>query len=363
MTERVLVVGTGLIGGSIALALRQGAELVVRGFDTVPANAKAAMDLGALDEVAEDLSEGVKESDIVVVATPVGEVLPTVEVLAASARPGTIVTDVGSTKSGIVLRAEAMLGPQRPFVGGHPMAGTEGEGVGSARADLFVDALWILTPTDGTDSDAYRRVNTLVGSLGARTLALDPAEHDRLVALVSHLPYAIATALMAVAGEEADPRVFRAAAGSFRDVTRTAGSNPTVWRDIFATNADAVVRELDQFGAALNEVRSAVADARWADLDAIIERARSARKRFPPKGERTPAEPVTLEVGVPDRPGVFAEITTAIGEGGINIEDLWVDHTSVGGVLHVVVDGRTTGDRAAELLTGKGFRTTIVEDR
>lgn len=357
------MVGTGLIGGSIALALRKNTDVLVRGFDALPANAMAAMELGALDEVAEELPEAAAEADIIVVATPVGEVLSTIDVLAANTRPGTIVTDVGSTKSGIVAKAEAMLRPDRSFVGGHPMAGTEGEGVSSARPDLFVDALWILTPTDGTDSDAYRRVNALVGSLGARTLALDPGEHDRLVALVSHLPYAIATALMAVAGEEGDPRVFRAAAGSFRDVTRTAGSNPTVWRDIFATNADAVVRELNQFGAMLDELRSALADARWDDLESLIERARSARKRFPPKGERTPAEPVTLEVAVPDRPGVFAEITTAIGEGGINIEDLWVDHTAVGGVLHVVVDGRATATQAATLLGGRGFRTTVVEDR
>ena len=363
MTERVLVVGTGLIGGSIALALRKNTGAMVRGFDALPANAKTAMDLGALHDVVEELGEGAADADIVVVATPVGEVLRTIEVVAANARPGTIVTDVGSTKSGIVAKAEEMLGPHRSFVGGHPMAGTEGEGVASARGDLFVDALWILTPTGATDSDAYRRVNALVGSLGARTLALDPSEHDRLVALVSHLPYAIATALMAVAGDEGDPRVFRTAAGSFRDVTRTAGSNPTVWRDIFATNADAVVRELDQFGAMLDELRSALADARWDDLDALIERARSARKRFPPKGERTPAAPVTLEVGVPDRPGMFAEITTAIGEGGINIEDLWVDHTAVGGVLHVVVDGRETAEQAAAFLADRGFRTTVVEER
>lgn len=363
MGERVLIVGTGLIGTSIGLGLRSGGSRIVHGFDAAATTTAAAHDIGALDNVADDLGTAAAEAELIIVATPVGQVLPTLEVVASHARPGTIVTDVGSTKSGIVANAERLLGPQRPFVGGHPMAGTEGEGVASARRDLFADALWILTPTDATDSDAYRRVNALVGSLGARTLALDPDEHDRLVALVSHLPYAIATALMAVAGEEGDPRIFRAAAGSFRDVTRTAGSNPTVWRDIFATNAEAVVRELDQFTASLGDLRAAVSEARWGDLDAFIERARAARKRFPPKGERTPAEPVTLQVGVPDRPGVFAEITTAIGEGGINIEDLWVDHTSVGGVLHVVIDGHAAAGQAAELLVARGFRTIVVEER
>jgi prephenate dehydrogenase len=363
MSEHVLVVGTGLIGGSIGLRLRKSTDIVVRGFDATRSSAESALALGALDEIADDLESGADGAGLVVVATPVGEVLPTIQRLASAAAPGSVVTDVGSTKSGIVSEAERLLGSERAFVGGHPMAGTEGEGIGSARPDLFDDALWILTPTERTDSLAYRRVNALVASLGARSLALDPAEHDRLVALVSHLPYAIATTLMALAGEEGDPRVFRAAAGSFRDVTRTAGTNPRVWRDIFAANREAVVRELEQFGENLNRLRDAVASQRWDDVDGIIESAREARKRFPSKGERTPAEPVIVEVAVPDRPGVFAEITTAIGEGGINIEDLWVDHTGAGGVLHVVVDGRKTAQRAAELLTGKGFRTTMVEER
>lgn len=362
MSERVLIVGTGLIGGSIGLRLRRNAGTIVRGFDVSSENTRAALTLGALDEVTDDLEGATEGADVIVVATPVGEVLPTIERL-AGVSGGTVVTDVGSTKTGIVSEAERILGARRSFVGGHPMAGTEGEGISSARADLFEDALWILTPTERTDSDAYRRVNSLVASLGARSLALDPVEHDRLVALVSHLPYAIATTLMALAGDEGDPRVFRAAAGSFRDVTRTAGTNPRVWRDIFATNREAVVRELDQFAGNLDRLRAAIASERWDELDEFIDRARAARKRFPAKGERTPSEPVTLEVAVPDRAGVFAEITTAIGDGGINIEDLWVDHTSSGGVLHVVVDGRTTAERATELLNGKGFRATMVIER
>jgi prephenate dehydrogenase len=363
MAERILLVGTGLIGGSIGLRLRQSSDAVIRGFDVDASNARAARSLGALDEVSEDLTDGVDAADLVIVATPIGDVLPTIERLAAEARPGTVVTDVGSTKSGIVVEAERMLGSDRPFIGGHPMAGSEGEGISSARADLFEDALWILTPTERTDSDAYRRVNALVASLGAKTLALDPVEHDRLVALVSHLPYAIATSLMALAGEEGDPRVFRAAAGSFRDVTRTAGSNPRVWRDIFATNREAVVRELEHFSATLDKLRSAVAGERWTDIEDLIARARSARKRFPPKGERSPAEPMTVEVAIPDRAGVLAEITTAIGEAGINIEDLWMDHTPAGGVLRLIVDGRSTAERASDVLSGRGFRATTLEDR
>lgn len=359
----MLIVGTGLIGGSIGLGLRKAGDTTVVGFDASARNAEEGLAAGALDEVAPDLEEAAAQADIVIVATPVGEILASVERIASSARDGVVVTDVGSTKATIVTEAERMLGPRRSFVGGHPMAGTEGEGIVSARPDLFQDALWILAPTDRTDSGAYREINALVMRLGARTLALEPSEHDRLVALVSHLPYAIATALMGLASKEGDERLFRAAAGSFRDVTRTAGSNPRVWRDIFATNRDAVVRELDEFASSLSTLRTAVADGRWEDFDALVSTAREARRRFPAKGERAPVDPVTVEVAIPDRAGVLAEVTTAVGEGGINIEDLWVDHTPGGGVLRVLVDGHETARRASELLTGRGFRTTIVEER
>jgi prephenate dehydrogenase len=373
MSKRVLIVGTGLIGGSIGLALRRegsaglppskaGATTVV-GIDASAANAAAALAAGALDEVADDLGRGASDADVIVVATPVGEILPTVERLAAHAKSGAIVTDVGSTKATICAEAERLLGSQCSFIGGHPMAGTEGEGIASAHPDLFDGALWILSPTHGTNSEAYREVNSLVTRLGAQTLALDPDEHDRLVALVSHLPYAIATALMTLAANEGDPRLFRAAAGSFRDVTRTAGSNPRIWRDIFSTNREAVLRELDQFSSSLDALRSVVADERWEDFETLVNGAREARRRFPVKGERAPVDPVVVEVGIPDRAGVLAEVTTAVGEGGINIEDLWVDHTPAGGVLKLLVDGHETADDTSELLRRRGFTTTIVEDR
>jgi prephenate dehydrogenase len=362
-TKRILIIGTGLVGGSIGLALRKAGGSTVVGCDVSERNSQAALAAGAVDEVARDLQAGAADADIIIVATPVAEILPTIEAVAGSARPGVVVTDVGSTKATIVAAAERLLGSDRSFVGGHPMAGTEGEGIASARPDLFEGALWILAPTETTSSEAYREVNSLVARLGARTLALDPLEHDRLVALVSHLPYAIATSLMALAAREGDERLFRAAAGSFRDVTRTAGSNPRVWRDIFASNRDAVVHELDQFAAQLNRLRSAVADGRWDEFDDVVEAAREGRRRFPVKGERAPADPVTVEVAIPDRAGVLAEVTTAVGEGGINIEDLWVDHTSAGGVLRLLVDGEPTARRAADLLSERGFATTVVEDR
>jgi prephenate dehydrogenase len=362
VTQRVAIIGTGLIGGSIGLALRKAGGAVVVGADASADHARAALDAGALDEVAADAGAAASDADVIIVATPVGEILSTVVAIAAHAKPGVVVTDVGSTKQTIVAEAERLLGGGRSFVGGHPMAGTEGEGISSARSDLFDGALWILTPTSQTDSEAYRAVNTLVTRIGARTLALEPQEHDRLVALVSHVPYAMATALMALAARESDERLFRVAAGSFRDVTRTAGSNPRVWRDIFATNREALIEELDGFTDLLQTIRDAVAADKWEAFDSIVATARDARRRFPVKGERAVVAPVVVEVAIADRAGVLADVTTAVGEGGINIEDLWVDHHAAGGVLRILVDGRDAAFRAADLLDARGFRVTVVED-
>jgi prephenate dehydrogenase len=360
MTERILIVGTGLVGGSIGLALRRSGDAHVMGFDADMSNAKRARDDGALDEVVDDPASGAENADIIVLAPPVGEILSAVGEVARTARPGTVVTDVGSTKGTIVVEAERLLGPERPFVGGHPMAGTEGEGIAAARADLFDGALWILTPTEATEPSAFRRVNAFATSLGARTLALDPDAHDRLVARVSHLPYAIATALMAVVSEDSDARVFDAAAGSFRDVTRTAGTNPRIWHDILSTNRAAVGREIERMVAKLETMRTALDAGDLDAVDALIATARDARKRLPIKGERTPADPVTVEVLIPDRTGVIADVTTALGEGGVNIEDLWMDHSAVGGTLLITVDGRTNAAKAIELLSARDFRAALL---
>lgn len=333
------------------------------GYDPASGTIDAALEAGAIDAATDDPSDAAPTADLIIVATPVGEILPSIARIASSAKEGCVVTDVGSTKATIVHEAQALLGEDRYFVGGHPMAGTEGEGIDSARDDLFDGALWILSPTDSTSSSAYREVNQIVTRLGARTLALAPEEHDRLVALVSHVPYTIATALMLLAAEDGDPRLFRTAAGSFRDVTRTAGSSPRIWQDIFATNRDAVLSELDNFSSHLAKVRNAIRDEDWDAFSSIVSSARDARLRFPTKGERAPSEPVTVEVQIPDRAGVLAEVTTAVGSGDINIEDLWVEHTPAGGVLRLLVDGRSTASAAAELLDRHGFRTTIVEER
>ncbi|HUQ39020.1 MAG TPA: prephenate dehydrogenase/arogenate dehydrogenase family protein [Acidimicrobiales bacterium] len=343
------MVGTGLIGGSIGLALRSHGWHVT-GSDLDPARAARALELGALDIVGEDA-----DAAVVFVATPVSAVAPAARRALASS-PAAVVTDVGSVKAPIV---EA-VGDGR-FVGGHPMAGSEQEGVDGATAELFEGATWVLTPAAATDAGAYTTLRAIVQSLGAEVVAIDPARHDELVAVVSHVPHLTAATLMAMAAEGAveHATLLRLAAGGFRDMTRVAAGHPGIWPDICAENRVAIVGGLDRLIGALAATRQTVAAGDRAGLLDLLEGAREARHNLPGRAAR-PEDLVEVRVPVPDRPGVLAEVTTLAGELGVNIEDLEIAHSAEGdrGVLLLVLDAG-----AADLMRGallaRGFRPSV----
>jgi prephenate dehydrogenase len=342
--SRAAIIGTGLIGGSIGLALRARGWHVT-GRDVEPGRAEQAFALGALDEIGDDPGAG-----LTFVATPVGSV-------AAEARRalagGGIVTDVGGVKGPIVA---AVSDPR--FVGGHPMAGSEQEGVEGADASLFEGATWVLTPTVDTEPDAYTLVRGVVSSLGADVVAVPPDRHDALVAVVSHVPHLTAAALMRLAAEGAEEHaaLLRLAAGGFRDMTRVAAGHPGIWPDICAENQTAIVAVLDRLIRALEETRDVVDKGDRTALLTALERARGARISLPARAVR-PDELVELRVPVPDRPGVLAEITTLAGELDVNIEDLEIAHSAEGprGVLVLVVEAGAA-DRVREALVARGYR-------
>ena len=342
--RRALIVGTGLIGGSIGLALR-AQDWHVTGRDVDESRAARALELGALDDVGDDA-----EADITFVATPVGSIAG--EARAALAGPG-VVTDVGGVKAPIV---DAVSDPR--FVGGHPMAGSEQEGVDGADAALFEGATWVLTPTDHTDAAAYALVRSVVSSIGAEVVAIRPEDHDALVAVVSHVPHLTAAALMqlAASGAEEHGALLRLAAGGFRDMTRVAAGHPGIWPDICAENRDAIVAGIDRLQAALTRMRALVDDG---DRDALLdwlESARRARINLPVRAPR-PEELAEIRVPVPDRPGVLAEVTTLVGEIGVNMFDFETVHSSAGdrGVLVFLVEARSA-DLVRGALLARGYK-------
>jgi prephenate dehydrogenase len=349
--KTVALIGTGLIGGSIGLALRR-AGFLVRGVDHDLVRADAALETGAVDELAPDLAAAVATADLTVVAVPVGAVAGlVVEALDAGAA---LVTDVGSVKAPVVAAVEAARpGAAARFVGGHPMAGSEQEGLAGANADLFVGATWVLTPTARTDPEAFTAVRSWATDLGAETIAVAPELHDALVAVVSHVPQLAASTLMNVAsrGNDAHAVLLRLAAGGFRDMTRIASSHPAIWPDICLANRDAIVDALDRYLDELGRVRAIVADGDRAALLTVLDDARAARRSLP---VGIPADDVLVElrVPVPDREGVIAEVTTLAARFGINIADLEIAHSLEGraGVLVLVVAERNLDAFEAALL-------------
>jgi len=281
IVDTLAIVGTGLIGGSFALALKQaGAVRRVLGVGRNPARLTVARELELIDGVVDYTQAG--QADCILLALPVGETEAVLRLLAPHLKPGVIITDAGSTKLNVVNAARAALGTRfADFVPGHPIAGSEQSGPGSARADLFQGKKVVLTPLAGTRADALETVRALWQATGAQVETLDAAQHDRVFAAVSHLPHLAAFALVDELAQRADgDTYFHFAASGFRDFTRIAGSSPEMWRDIALANKDALLAELDAYLTALQALRSAVSTEDAATLLDMFTRARTAREHW-----------------------------------------------------------------------------------
>ena len=347
----VVLAGVGLIGGSIGLGLHQRflARRVI-GLDPDPVALDAARGLGVIDDAKLEPGPWLAEADLVVLATPVRSLVRLARELAPYLRPDAIVTDVGSVKAPLVSALTDLR-----FVGGPPMAGSERGGVLNADAALLENAVWVLTPTPGTDADALRVVSELVTGLGARAIEVDPDLHDRLVATVSHLPYLAAVALTRAVGE-ADERDLLAllAAGGFRDLTRVASGSPRMSRDMVVANRAAVREALRAFARQLDGV-AALLDDPEALLD-VAEAAKRQRDALPiVRRSLLPARHEVV-VAVPDRPGELMRITGALGEAGVNIKDIEVlGVRESGGAMRLAFADHDALLRGTEALRAAGY--------
>lgn len=279
IVEKLALIGTGLIGGSFALALKQaGAVGEVLGVGRNPARLTVARELGLIDRAADWRDAG--QADCILLALPVGETETVLRQLAPHLKPGAIVTDAGSTKAKVVAAARAALGARfADFVPGHPVAGSEQSGPGAALADLYRGKHVVLTPQEETRPDATATVRALWEAAGGEVELLDAGQHDRIFAAVSHLPHLAAFALVDDLAQRPDSAViFRFAASGFRDFTRIAGSSPEMWRDIALANREALLAELDAYTAALQTLRAALSAGEAETLMKIFARARDARE-------------------------------------------------------------------------------------
>jgi len=339
-SARANIIGAGLIGGSLGLALRQRGWHV-SGYDSDSQRLNLALEKRAIDvAVAADALD--QPAEITFVATTVGAI--PAAAAQALAQTSSWVADVGSVKAPLLSEIKRAQ-PQHfsRFVGGHPMAGSEQEGLDGSSPDMFKGAIWVLTPTDETDDSAYVKVRSVIASLGAEVVTMTPKRHDELVALISHVPHLTAATLMCLADERSDQReqLQRLAAGGFRDMTRIAAGHPGIWPDICLENKAAICDGLDKLTQALTEIRQAVASGDRAQLLEHLHRARTARLNLPgPIGAAD--DLLELRVVIPDRPGEVARLTTVASEIQANIYDLEIAHSPEGqrGVLIMLLNSQ-----------------------
>ena len=281
--KKVAIIGVGLIGGSLGLALKKRtlAEEVI-GIGHRQESLDKALRVGAVDRITLKLEEGVEEADLAVIATPVGLIPGMVRRISPALPPGAMITDVGSTKGNIVREIDGIIPEGISFVGGHPLAGSEKRGVEEARSDLFEKSVCVLTPGEKTPSRSLETIKSLWDRVGAKILVMKPEDHDFLIAATSHLPHLIAAALVNLVNDlkEEDKRTISLIAGGFRDTTRIAASSPELWRDICLSNRNNLTVMIDKFKGLLEEAKEHISREDGSFIKEDFARAKAFRDKI-----------------------------------------------------------------------------------
>jgi len=345
----VFLVGLGLIGGSLGLALKESPLLnSIMGFDINHETIKKAIDIGSID-MSVGLREGTGKADIIFLCTPLGSYASILGEIMPALRPGTIISDVGSTKKE-VMKLFQQLPEQVWGIGGHPMAGSEIKGINGADRYLFENAIYGLTPDENTPEEKVNLLVDLLKITGARIKMMDAARHDELVATVSHIPHLAAVALVNLT-EGADENLMMAA-GGFRDTTRIASSNPEIWNDILFFNRDHIVDKLDTFIAHLQTLREALANNNTDSINQELYCAKEIRDKIPQVRRGLLPSFNDIVCIVPDNPGIIGQLGFILGQEGINIVDIEIlrAREGDGGTIRLGVPSKENAYKAVRVL-------------
>lgn len=357
MSKKIVVIGLGLIGGSIALALQRSPENRVFGYDASANTLQSAKVLGVIHEAAQDPELEAKDADVLIFATPVNATLEWMKKIQAwQLREDVIVTDTGSTKQMIMDEAELLQARGITFIGGHPMAGSHKSGVMAAKPILFENAYYMLTPLASTSKEQVKNLENLLKLTSAKIVVVPAEEHDHMTSVVSHFPHVVAASLVHQLSKENETNGFtrRLAAGGFRDITRIASSNPTMWQDITVQNKEQIQQQLSKWQQEMSRVQSILTEGTDDDIFRFFSEAKSFRDDLPVSSGAI-FTTYDLYIDVPDYPGSIAEITGYFAEEKISITNIRIVETreDVFGIL--VVSFQTNGDRqrAAECIRSR----------
>lgn len=323
--KKIAIVGLGLIGGSIGMALTQQefAQEVV-GIDLNEEIIAQGLKLQAITQGTTSLAAGIKDADIVVLCASVREITNIAKIIKPFLKKECVITDVGSTKEEIVNLLEDIFQPDCYFLGGHPMAGSEQNGINAANKYLLENAYYLITPTENTAQKAVKQVTMMIEACGAKPIAIAPGEHDKIVAAISHLPHLVAVSLVnsvgSLTGVSHDPLAL--AAGGFRDSTRIASCNPQLWLDICFSNKDRILAVLQDFKNYLSQMEDSLINENKAAFLSYFQQANEARAKIPTKLKGFLPGIHQLVVTVPDKPGIIGTIAQILGQEEINIMDI-----------------------------------------
>lgn len=366
--EKVVILGCGLIGGSLALALREHEcvqQLVA--VDPDPACRTAAVQQGVVDVAYETIAEAVPDADLIVFATPVRV---TCELLALVAslplKPGCVLTDVGGTKQEICETAHRVLPPSVHFIGGHPMAGSEKSGVQAASGRLFEHAIYVLTPFVYTDKVVFAKLASVLERIKAHVLILDPQVHDKVVAAISHVPHIIAAMLVeqvaTLTAEDPFGSLYTTlAAGGFRDLTRIASGSSVLWRDIVLSNSGAIRDLLRNWQGSITNILGMMEEDTGAEIETFFAKAASFRDALPAKSRGAVRSVYEISLDVVDEPGVIGKVGMLIGLHGINLNGISLieSREEEHGQLMISFPSRREMEAGAHVLLVNGFKVYL----
>lgn len=355
----VFIVGLGLIGGSLALALRDIQDIEIIGYDTSSPTLKHAINSKMISYAPASIAEGAKISNFIVICVPIDSMEEVIREIGKSVGQDVFITDTCSVKKKIVMITEELLPYPENFVGAHPMAGSEQAGIFSASNSLFLNRPFFLTPTKKTDPLAFSQVSWLFKKTGARLIALTPEEHDTIVAFNSHLPHAIAWSLISSTKNYTDWKEAAAAfsGGSFRDATRVALSSPELWKNILLNNKKNLLFAIESFLNELKHLSKLIEKEETNSISAYINEARETRMRIS-LPDQLGEELYELQVIIENKPGELAKVTTILGKAQVNIENIEIIHGDGQGTLMIGVKGIEATKRGKEALAKERFEVS-----
>jgi len=357
MANRIAILGLGMVGGSLGLALTH-AGLEVTGYDRDPGTMEKALQMSAVKRTG-SLSELAEWADVLFLCTPVSTIPNLARQVARYCRPGCLLTDVGSTKQNIVQVLDGLAADGIRGIGGHPMAGSERQGITGADRYLFENAIYILTPGKNTSEDAVAEMRTLLSHTGTHIITMDAETHDRLVASVSHLPHLVASALVNMLNGQ-DEALAMAASG-FRDTTRVASGDPELWTEILLSNRRLLAGQLESFIDRLACLKDMLEGEKYGEMLEFLTTSRDIREAMPSKRKGLAPTEQELVCIVPDEPGIIGALGSYLGEKGINIADIEILRVREGdgGTIRIGLSREEDGPNAVATLLSHGIKAWL----